>query len=31
LATEWLWVVLLLALAQFWWDFWVRRITIHGG
>jgi len=31
LATQWLWVVLLLALAHFWWNFWVRRITIHGG
>jgi ABC-2 type transport system permease protein len=31
LATQWLWVVVLLVLAQLWWDFWVRRITIHGG
>jgi ABC-2 type transport system permease protein len=31
LAIQWLWVVVLLALAQFWWDFWLRRITIHGG
>jgi ABC-2 type transport system permease protein len=31
LATQWIWVIVLLALAQFWWNHWARRITIHGG
>src|SRR6202045_1963150 len=31
LATQWLWVVALLALAHFWWERASRKITIHGG
>jgi ABC-2 type transport system permease protein len=31
LATQWLWAVVLLALADLWWVRCVRRITIHGG
>jgi ABC-2 type transport system permease protein len=31
LATEWAWVVVLLALGGYWWSQATRKITIHGG
>jgi viologen exporter family transport system permease protein len=31
LATQWLWVVVLLVLAHLWWNRSLRNITIHGG
>jgi ABC-2 type transport system permease protein len=31
LGTQWAWVLILLALAHFWWERSVRKITIHGG
>ncbi|MGB0034557.1 MAG: ABC-2 family transporter protein [Candidatus Acidiferrales bacterium] len=31
LATQWIWVVALLVLANLWWDRASRKITIHGG
>jgi ABC-2 type transport system permease protein len=31
LGTQWLWVVVMLALAHFWWERASRKITIHGG
>jgi ABC-2 type transport system permease protein len=31
LAVQWFWVVLLLALANLWWNRASRKITIHGG
>ncbi len=31
LAAEWLWVIVLLALAHAWWNHSLRRITIQGG
>jgi ABC-2 type transport system permease protein len=31
LATQWLWVILLLVLAHLWWERASRKITIHGG
>jgi ABC-2 type transport system permease protein len=31
LATQWVWVVVLLALANLWWSRASRRITIQGG
>ncbi len=31
LATQWLWVIALLALAHLWWESASRKITIHGG
>jgi len=31
LATQWLWVVILLVLANLWWNRASRKITIHGG
>jgi ABC-2 type transport system permease protein len=31
LATQWLWVFILLLLAHLWWERASRRITIHGG
>ncbi|MGH9713962.1 MAG: ABC transporter permease [Candidatus Acidiferrales bacterium] len=31
LATQWLWVVALLILANLWWERASRKITIHGG
>jgi len=31
LLTQWAWVVVLLALAQLWWERASRKITIHGG
>ncbi len=31
IATQWLWVAILLVLAHLWWDRSLRKITIHGG
>jgi ABC-2 type transport system permease protein len=31
LATQWLWIVVLLVLAHLWWNRSLRNITIHGG
>jgi len=31
LATQWLWVAVLLVLAHLWWERASRKITIHGG
>jgi viologen exporter family transport system permease protein len=31
LATQWAWVLALLALAHLWWERASRKITIHGG
>lgn len=31
LAVQWFWVVVLLALANLWWNRAARKITIHGG
>ena len=31
LAVQWFWVILLLALANLWWNRASRKITIHGG
>jgi ABC-2 type transport system permease protein len=31
LATQWAWVVVLLALGHLWWERSTRKITIHGG
>jgi ABC-2 type transport system permease protein len=31
LATQWLWIAILLALAHLWWERASRKITIHGG
>jgi ABC-2 type transport system permease protein len=31
LLTQWVWVAVLLVLAQLWWERATRKITIHGG
>lgn len=31
LGIQWLWVIVLLALAHLWWERASRKITIHGG
>lgn len=31
LATQWLWLIALLVLANMWWEHSVKKITIHGG
>jgi ABC-2 type transport system permease protein len=31
LATQWIWVVVLMILAHLWWNHSARKITIHGG
>ena len=31
LARQWLWVIILLWLAQAWWNRAVKKVTIHGG
>jgi ABC-2 type transport system permease protein len=31
LATQWIWVLVLMFLAHVWWDRAARKITIHGG
>jgi ABC-2 type transport system permease protein len=31
LATQWIWILVLMLLAHVWWERSVRKITIHGG
>jgi len=31
LATQWIWILVLMVLAHIWWERSVRKITIHGG
>jgi ABC-2 type transport system permease protein len=31
LATQWLWIVILMYLAHVWWNRSLRNITVHGG
>jgi len=31
LATQWVWVLVLMFLAHLWWDRASKKITIHGG